>query len=109
MHFILLCYLMRDNFTHQEKNHVHCLVKSPNNHFFLKINLYRIFYSAINSREMKNIERASFDKFNFNSTAGPLDQEVIIHDTRKVKVLSLPETIKEKSTFRAKALRRELV
>ena len=24
-------------------------------------------------------------------------------DTRKVKVLSLPETIKEKSTFRAKA------
>ena len=28
---------------------------------------------------------------------------------RKVKVLSLPETIKEKSTFRAKALRRELV
>ena len=31
------------------------------------------------------------------------------NDTRKVKVLSLPETIKEKSTFRAKALRRELV
>ena len=30
-------------------------------------------------------------------------------DTRKVKVLSLPETIKEKWTFRAKALRRELV
>ena len=30
-------------------------------------------------------------------------------DTRKVKVLSLPQTIKEKSTFRAKALRRELV
>ena len=30
-------------------------------------------------------------------------------DTRKVKVLSLPKTIKEKSTFRAKALRRELV
>ena len=30
-------------------------------------------------------------------------------DVRKVKVLSLPETIKEKSTFRAKALRRELV
>ena len=29
--------------------------------------------------------------------------------TRKVKVLPLPETIKEKSTFRAKALRRELV
>ena len=28
--------------------------------------------------------------------------------TRKVKVPSLPETIKEKSTFRAKALRREL-
>ena len=27
------------------------------------------------------------------------------NDTRKVKVLSLPETIKEKSTFRAKALR----
>ena len=26
-----------------------------------------------------------------------------------IKVLSLPETIKEKSTFRAKALRRELV
>ena len=25
------------------------------------------------------------------------------NDTRKVKVLSLPETIKEKSTFRAKA------
>ena len=31
------------------------------------------------------------------------------NDTRKVKVLSLPETIKQKSTFRAKALRRELV
>ena len=30
-------------------------------------------------------------------------------DTRKVKVLSLPETMKEKSTFRAKALRRELI
>ena len=29
--------------------------------------------------------------------------------TRKVKVLPLPETIREKSTFRAKALRRELV
>ena len=29
--------------------------------------------------------------------------------TRKVKVLSLPETIKEKSTFRAKALSREFV
>ena len=28
---------------------------------------------------------------------------------RKVKVLSLPETIKKKSTFRANALRRELV
>ena len=26
------------------------------------------------------------------------------NDARKVKVLSLPETIKEKSTFRAKAL-----
>ena len=33
----------------------------------------------------------------------------VFSDTRKVKVLSLPETIKEKSTFRAKALRRELV
>ena len=33
----------------------------------------------------------------------------VLNDTRKVKVLSLPETIKEKSTFRAKALRRELV
>ena len=31
-----------------------------------------------------------------------------MNDTRKVKVLSLPETIKEKSTFRAKALRQEL-
>ena len=30
----------------------------------------------------------------------------VFNDTRKVKVLSLPETIKEKSTFRAKALRR---
>ena len=29
--------------------------------------------------------------------------------TQKEKVLSLPETIKEKSTFRANALRRELV
>ena len=27
----------------------------------------------------------------------------VFNDTRKVKVLSLPETIKEKSTFRAKA------
>ena len=33
----------------------------------------------------------------------------VFNDTRKVKVLSLPETIKEKSTFRAKALRRELL
>ena len=33
----------------------------------------------------------------------------VFNDTRKVKVLSLPETIKEKSTFRAKALRRKLV
>ena len=33
----------------------------------------------------------------------------VFNDTRKVKILSLPETIKEKSTFRAKALRRELV
>ena len=33
----------------------------------------------------------------------------VFNDTRKVKVLSLPETIREKSTFRAKALRRELV
>ena len=33
----------------------------------------------------------------------------VFNDTRKVKVLSLPETLKEKSTFRAKALRRELV
>ena len=32
----------------------------------------------------------------------------VLSDTRKVKVLSLPEAIKEKSTFRAKALRREL-
>ena len=32
-----------------------------------------------------------------------------LNDTRKVKVLPLPETNKEKSTFRAKALRRELV
>ena len=33
----------------------------------------------------------------------------VFNDTRKVEVLSLPETIKEKSTFRAKALRRELL
>ena len=33
------------------------------------------------------------------------DSEILF----EVKVLSLPETIKEKSTFRAKALRRELV
>ena len=33
----------------------------------------------------------------------------VFSDTRKVKVLSLPETIKEKSTFRAKVLSRELV
>ena len=33
----------------------------------------------------------------------------VFNDTRKVKVLSLPETIKEKLTFRAKALRQELV
>ena len=33
----------------------------------------------------------------------------VFNDTRKVKVLSLPETIKETSTFQAKALRRELV
>ena len=32
-----------------------------------------------------------------------------MNDTRKVKVLSLPEAIKEKSTFQAKALRQELV
>ena len=33
----------------------------------------------------------------------------VFNDTRKVEVLSLPETIKEKSTFGANALRRELV
>ena len=33
----------------------------------------------------------------------------VFNDMQKVKVLSLPETIKEKLTFRAKALRRELV
>ena len=33
----------------------------------------------------------------------------VFNDTRKVKVLLLPETIKKKSTFRAKALRRELI
>ena len=33
----------------------------------------------------------------------------VFNDTRKVKVLSLPETIKKNSTIRAKALRRELV
>ena len=33
----------------------------------------------------------------------------VFNDTQKVKVLSLPETIKEKSRFRAKALRRELI
>ena len=33
----------------------------------------------------------------------------VFNDTRKVKVLLLPETIKEKSTFRAKAFCRELV
>ena len=33
----------------------------------------------------------------------------VFNDTQKVKVLSLPETITEKSTFRAKALCRELV
>ena len=32
-----------------------------------------------------------------------------VPSTRKVKALSLPETIKEKSTFQGKALRRELV
>ena len=31
----------------------------------------------------------------------------VFNDTRKVKVLSLPETIKEKSTFPANALRRK--
>ena len=41
----------------------------------------------------------------------PLSKHLLFlfNDTRKVKVLSLPETIKEKSTFRAKAPRRELV
>ena len=33
----------------------------------------------------------------------------VFNGTRKVKVLLLPETIKEKSTFRAKSPRRELV
>ena len=32
----------------------------------------------------------------------------VFNDARKVENFSLPETIKEKSTFRAKALRREL-
>ena len=32
----------------------------------------------------------------------------VFNDMRKVKVVSLPETIKEKSTFRAKALHRGL-
>ena len=39
----------------------------------------------------------------------PMSVGSVLNDTRKVKVLSLPETIKEKSTFRAKAFRRELV
>ena len=38
-----------------------------------------------------------------------ISQNILTYDTRKVKVLSLPQTIKEKSTFRAKALRQELV
>ena len=33
----------------------------------------------------------------------------VFNNTQKVKVLSLPETIKEKSMFRVKTLRRELV
>ena len=36
-------------------------------------------------------------------------QGTLLSCSRKVKVVSLPKTIKEKSTFRAKALRRELV
>ena len=32
----------------------------------------------------------------------------VFNDTRKIRVLPLPETMKEKSTFRAKALRRRL-
>ena len=39
----------------------------------------------------------------------PTLQKEYTKTTRKVKVLSLPETIKEKSTFRTKAVRRELV
>ena len=38
---------------------------------------------------------------------GGVKTDRIIYDTRKVKVLSPPEILKEKSTFRAKALRRE--
>ena len=33
----------------------------------------------------------------------------VFNDTRKVKVLSLPETIKENSTIRTKALRRDVL
>ena len=62
----------------------------------------------MNWREMENIERASSDTFTCNNTAGLLDQKVIIHVMRKVKVLSRPEMIKEKSTFLVNALRREL-
>ena len=51
----------------------------------------------LNSRTMRNTRTVCSRKDTFTL------------DTRKVKVLSLPETIKEKSTFRAKALRRKLV
>ena len=55
----------------------------------------------------------SFPVFQFNNLKHLLTYRTnvasvgsVFNDTRKVKVLSLPETIKEKSTFRAKALRR---
>ena len=46
---------------------------------------------------------------NFHAILTSVGKRKLERYTRKVKVLSLPETIKEKSTVRAKALRRELI
>ena len=47
--------------------------------------------------------------FNLMSRTNVASVGSVFNDTRKVKVLSLSETIKEKSTFRAKVLRQELI
>ena len=56
---------------------------------------------------MKKVILLGFVKLNNYIRTNVASVGSVFNDTRKIKVLSLPETIKEKSTFRAKALRRK--